>query len=107
MSDTQKLLLSVVAVVLAAFGPSILPWLKGLLAGLQPRPAPPAPAVPVPPAVAAPGAPAVALDGRTFSGAIEALAIVRNRLAATGCLDEKATAAVEAITHALVSGTDK
>lgn len=105
MSDTQKLILSVVAVVLAAFGPSILSWLRGLLAGLQP---PPAPAVPSGPATVVPEAPdEVAADWKTFSVAIEALAIVRNRLAATGCLDEKATAAVEAITHALVAGTDK
>jgi hypothetical protein len=42
-----------------------------------------------------------------FSASIDALAVVRNRLVDTGCLDEPAKAAIEAVTHALISGTDK
>lgn len=104
MSDAQKLLLSGLAIALAAFGPSLLPWLKAALTALAAKPtAPVAPQV-VPPSVAALGP---TLDGKTFAGAIEALAIVRNRLTATGCMSETAAAAVEAITHALVQGTDK
>ena len=56
-----------------------------------------------PPVPVIPGAPAKT----SFSGAIDALAVVRNRLVETGCMNEPAAAAVEAITHALVLGTDK
>lgn len=104
MSDGQKLVLSGLAIALAAFGPSLLPWLKAALSALAAKPTAPVVPQPAPAAVVPPGP---TLDGRTFAGAIEALAIVRNRLTATGCMSEQAAAGVEAITHALVQGTDK
>lgn len=93
MSDTQAIILSVVAVGVALAWNPIVAFFKGAMvhAGpLSPLPSPPA-------------GPAKA----DFSASIDALAVVRNRLVATGCLDEPAKAAIEAVTHALISGTDK
>jgi hypothetical protein len=50
---------------------------------------------------------AAALSGGTYEGAIRALATVRNRLLATGALTEKERAAVDALTLALVGGSEK
>lgn len=95
MSDTMKVVVSVAAVALAAGGGPLLSMLRAALSNHPALPAPPAP--PAPPA----------LTGASFSAAFAALAVVRNRLVATNCLDEKAAIAVEEITHALVAGTDK
>jgi hypothetical protein len=43
----------------------------------------------------------------TYEAAISALAAVRNRLLATGSLTEKERAAVDALTLALVGGSEK
>ena len=50
---------------------------------------------------------AAGLSGGTYEAAIHALAIVRNRLLATGSLTEKERAAVDALTLALVGGSEK
>lgn len=107
MSDGLKIFLSVVAVALAAFGPSLLAALRAALPavpgpGVLP-PAPPPPPPPPPP----PGPSRPVPAATSFSEAFDALAVVRNRLVKTGCLDEAAAGAVGAITHALVEGTDK
>ena len=59
------------------------------------RPAPPAP--PAPPAV---------VKRPDFRSAIDSLAYVRSRLVATDALDEKAKAAIDVLTLALVAGSD-
>lgn len=100
MNDVEKLALSAVAVGLAAFGGPIWSKIKAALERVPPDPA----VVPAP--VAKPDAPAT-LDAATFAGSIEALAIVRRRLAKTECLDEPSAAAIETLTHSLVKGSDK
>lgn len=93
MNDTQALVLSIVAIGIALAWNPIVAAVRAAMAHagpLSPLPSPPA-------------GPAKA----DFSASIDALAVVRNRLVATGCLDEPAKAAIEAVTHALISGTDK
>jgi hypothetical protein len=93
MNDITAIALSVVAVLLALAWNPLVAWVRSAMASsgpLSPVPAPPAGPVRTP-----------------FSAAIDALAVVRNRLVDTGCLDEPAKAAIEAVTHALISGTDK
>ena len=93
MSDTQALILSGVAVGVALAWNPVVAAVKAAMAHagpLSPLPSPPAGPV-----------------KSNFSYAIDALAVVRNRLVDTGCLDDAAKAAVEAVTHALISGTDK
>lgn len=90
MSDTQGIILSVVAVGIALAWNPLVAAVRAAMAHagpLSPMPAPPV--------------------KTGFSAAIGALAVVRNRLVDTGCLDEPARAAVEAVTHALISGTDQ
>jgi hypothetical protein len=94
MSDTVAAFLSLAAIG-AAVAWEPLCRLLGTLMALH--------ATPV---VSPVSGPAVAPEV-SFAEAIDALAVVRNRLAETGCLNEPAAAAVEAITHALVLGTDK
>jgi hypothetical protein len=95
MSDTVAASLSLAAIG-AAVAWEPLCRLLGTLMALHATP------------VASPvSGPAVAPEKVSFAEAIDALAVVRNRLAETGCLNEPAAAAVEAITHALVLGTDK
>lgn len=94
MNDVEKLMLSAVAVAAAAFGGPIWSWIKAALERIPAEPA----VLPAP--SAAPG-------DLTFSDAIEALAVVRRRLAKTECLDEPSAAAVETLTHSLVKGSDK
>ena len=89
MSDTQALILSGVAVGIAMMWNPIVAAVKAAMAH------------------AGPPAPMVGPVKSNFAYAIDALAVVRNRLVDTGCLDEPAKAAVEAVTHALISGTDK
>lgn len=98
MNDTTAIIASVVAVVAAVAWEPILRVAKSAMA------AKPVAVLPVPPVVVPVVAPGAKVP---FSGAIDALAVVRNRLVETGCMSEAATAAVEAITHALVAGTDK
>jgi hypothetical protein len=50
---------------------------------------------------------AAGIAGGTYEGAIRALATVRNRLLATGSLTDKERSAVDALTLALVGGSDK
>ena len=91
MNDTQALILSGVAVGIALMWNTIVAFIKAALAHagpLSPLPAPPAAKV-------------------SFSAALAALSVVRNRLVDTGCLDEPAKAAIENVTHALIAGTDK
>lgn len=93
MNDTQALIFSGVAVGIALMWNPLVAAVKSAMAHagpLSPLPAPPAGPV-----------------KSNFSYAIDALAVVRNRLVDTGCLDEPAKAAIEAVTHALISGTDK
>ena len=93
MSDLQALIFSGVAVGIALAWNPLVSFLKETTAHtgpLSPVPVPPTAPVRTP-----------------FSAAIDALAVVRNRLVDTGCLDEPAKAAIEAVTHALISGTDK
>lgn len=93
MNDTQALILSGVAVGIALMWNTIVAFIKAAMAHagpLSPLPAPPAGPV-----------------KSNFSYAIDALAVVRNRLVDTGCLDEPAKAAIENVTHALIAGTDK
>ena len=94
MSDTAAIVVSVVAVLVALAWNPLIAFIKAAMAHAGPI-------SPVPPTVAWPTPTA------DFSSAIEALAVVRNRLVDTGCLDEPAKAAIEAVTHALISGTDK
>lgn len=101
MSDTVAVIVSILAVVVAgAWGP-IWSAIRGALAS-APTHTPPGVPLVVPLPTVSPGPTKV-----TFPAAIDALAIVRNRLVETGCMSDPATAAVEAITHALVAGTDK
>ena len=51
--------------------------------------------------------PARPVKGVSYSQAIEALAVVRGRLLATGGIPEAAQKAIEALTLALVAGSDK
>jgi hypothetical protein len=93
MNDTTAIALSVVAILLALAWNPLVAWVRAAMASagpLSPVPVPPTAPVRTP-----------------FSAAIDALAVVRNRLVDTGCLDEPAKAAIEAVTHALISGTDK
>jgi hypothetical protein len=94
MNDIAAIVLSVVAVLLALVWNPLVAWVRSAMAHAGPL-------SPVPPAVAWPTPTA------DFSFALDALAVVRNRLVDTGCLDEPAKAAIEAVTHALISGTDK
>ena len=48
-----------------------------------------------------------ARGGHSYQDALLALAVVRSRLAATGGLQEPSVAAIEALTMALVEGSDK
>jgi hypothetical protein len=95
MSDPLAVFVSVVAIAIAVLWKPL--W--GLVVALSHYDA----ASPVPPVQGPPVTPAKV----SFPGAIDALAVVRNRLVETGCMNEPAAAAVEAITHALVLGTDK
>jgi hypothetical protein len=93
MNDIAAIVVSVVAIGIALAWNPIVASIKGAMAHagpLSPLPAPPAGPVKT-----------------DFSAAIDALGIVRNRLVATGCLDDAAKGAIEAVTHALISGTDK
>ena len=93
MSDLQALVFSGVAVGIALAWNPLVSFIKETMAHTGPiSPVPAPPAWPV---------------QTEFSASIGALAVVRNRLVATGCLDEPAKAAIEAVTHALISGTDK
>ena len=87
MNDTQAAILSVVAVGIA------LAW-NPLVAAVKAAMPHAGPLSPLPAKV-------------SFSAALAALSAVRNRLVDTGCLDEPAKAAIENVTHALISGTDK
>jgi hypothetical protein len=90
MSDTQAAILSVVAIGIALAWSPLVAAVRAAMAHagpLSPLPAPPV--------------------KTGFSTAIGALAVVRNRLVDTGCLDEPAKAAIENVTHALIAGTDK
>ena len=90
MNDIAAIVLSVVAILLALVWNPLVAWVRSAMAHAGPLS--PVPTAPV----------------RTpFSASIDALAVVRNRLVDTGCLDEPAKAAIEAVTHALISGTDK
>ena len=93
----NEIAMTIAAIAVAALWNPALSIAKGLYATLS-----------KPDAVVRP-VPVAPKDGATptFAEAIEALAVVRNRLVVTGCADEKAAAAVEAVTHALVAGTDK
>lgn len=92
MNDTQAAILSVVAVGIALAWNPLVAWVRSAMAHAGPLS--PVPTLPA--------------SARTpFSASIDALAVVRNRLVDTGCLDEPAKAAIEAVTHALISGTDK
>lgn len=93
MSDTQALILSGVAVGIALMWNPIVAAVKAAMAHAGPL-------SPLP-------EPMVGPVKTGFAAAIGALAVVRNRLVATGCLDDAAKAAIEAVTHALISGTDK
>ena len=94
MSDIVAIVVSVVAVLVALAWNPIVAFLKASMAHAKPI-------SPVPPTVAWP------TPTPDFSFAIDALAVVRNRLVDTGCLDDSAKGAIEAVTHALISGTDK
>ena len=92
MNDIAAITLSVAAILLALVWNPLVAWVRAAMASAGPLSP-----VPVPPTAPA----------RTpFSASIDALAVVRNRLVDTGCL-EPAKAAIEAVTHALISGTDK
>jgi hypothetical protein len=94
MSDVAAIVVSVVAIGIALAWNPIVAAVKAATAHARPvSPAAPTGVWPTPTA--------------DFSFAIDALAVVRNRLVDTGCLDEPAKAAIEAVTHALISGTDK
>lgn len=71
------------AAALVGLWPKVAPYLKRL-----PAPGPTSPAV-------------------TYQAAMVALASVRSRLLATGGVSDEAGRAIEAITHALVEGSDK
>jgi hypothetical protein len=93
MNDITAITLSVVAILLALVWNPLVAWVRSAMAHAGPlSPAP---------------VPSTAPVRTPFSAAIDALAVVRNRLVDTGCLDEPAKAAIEAVTHALISGTDK
>jgi|GEM_PF-2497752 len=94
MSDVAAIVVSVVAIGIALAWNPIVAAVKAAMAHSRPI-------SPVPPAVAWP------TPTPDFSFAIDALAVVRNRLVDTGCLDDVAKGAIEAVTHALISGTDK
>jgi len=94
MSDIAAIVVSVVAIGIALAWNPIVAFIRAAMPHAGPI-------SPVPPTVAWPTPTA------DFSFAIDALAVVRNRLVDTGCLDEPAKAAIEAVTHALISGTDK
>ena len=87
MNDIQAAILSVVAIGIALAWNPLVAFIKGAVAHAGPLSPGPAKS--------------------HFSDAIDALSVVRNRLVQTGCLDEPARAAIEAVTHALISGTDK
>ena len=72
------------AAALVGLWPKVAPFLKRL----------PAPAVP-------------ARTGVTYQAAMVALASVRARLVETGGVSDEAGKAIEAITHALVQGSDQ
>lgn len=106
MGDELKILLSVAAVVVAASWPTFWPLIKAGMTGnfdplIDGKPSP----SPVPPVAPAP--PAAVLDAATFAEAIECLAVVRTRLVKTACLDDAGSSAVEALTLALVRGSDQ
>jgi hypothetical protein len=93
MNDVAAIVVSVVAIGIALAWNPLVAWVRSAMAHagpISPVPVPPTASVRTP-----------------FSAAIDALAVVRNRLVDTGCLDEPAKAAIEAVTHALISGTDK
>lgn len=95
MSDIQAAILSVAAIGIALAWNPIVAAVKAAMAHsgpLSPLPEP---------------EPTVGPVKTGFSFAIDALAVVRNRLVDTGCLDDAAKGAIEAVTHALISGTDK
>jgi hypothetical protein len=98
MSDFERIALTLLGIVVALGWNSIAGLAKNVFAAWASR-------VPVlaPPGVNEPAKPL----NVSFVGAIDALAVVRNRLVETGCMDDKSTAAIEAVTHALVAGTDK
>jgi hypothetical protein len=75
------------AAALVGLWPKLAPYLKRL-----PSPAP---------------APAPARPGVTYQAAMVALASVRARLVETGGVSDEAGKAIEAITHALVQGSDQ
>jgi hypothetical protein len=64
-------------------------------AKVSPLPSTPVPAIPLP------------RKSPSYMAAIESLAEVRNRLIATGTLDDKAIAAINDLTLCLVAGSDK
>lgn len=91
MNDTQAAIVSIVAVGIALAWNPLVAITKAALAHagpLSPLPSPQAAKV-------------------SFSSALAALSVVRNRLVDTGCLDEPAKAAIENVTHALIAGIDK
>jgi hypothetical protein len=94
MNDIVAIVVSAVAVLVALAWNPIVAFLKASMPHAGPI-------SPVPTTVAWP------TPTPDFSFAIDALAVVRNRLVDTGCLDDAAKAAIEAVTHALISGTDK
>ena len=94
MSDIVAVVVSVVAIGIALAWNPIVSAVRSAMASAGPL-------SPVPPPVAWP------TPTPDFSFAIDALAVVRNRLVDTGCLDDAAKGAIEAVTHALISGTDK
>jgi hypothetical protein len=98
MSDFERIALTLLGIVVALGWNSIAGLAKSAFAAWTSK-------VPVltPPGVNEP----VKSAKVSFVGAIDALAVVRNRLVETGCMDDKSTAAIEAVTHALVAGTDK
>lgn len=107
---TEQILLGIAAAAVAAW-----PMIKKAAMSVYQRltaPAPVAPAAAVvapPPAavvVAPPPAEAVsAVVG--YEAAIHDLAVVRTRLASTNLLDDKAKAAIDTLTLALVAGSDQ
>lgn len=99
MSDLVAIGLSILGVIVALGWDAIVGAVKASLTAMRKPPEPQATA-PV-------AGPAAVSSKITFPTAIDALAVVRNRLVETGCMDDAAKAAIEAVTHALVAGTDK
>lgn len=87
MSGWMQYAAVILAIVIAAS-----PKIREVLAGFSwPSPTPSSPASPVP----------------SFKSAIEALSLVRTRIVATGHLEDSQRQAIDALTLALVDGSDK